>query len=269
MLRAADQGGEGPAQHAGLRRASFVAEIEREIGLCRGEPVALRAGRAGELCRQPVLHPPFGGDLQRGDPPAQRREIEVGSGFELPAQRRDRGGGDRGDRSLAAGELAGSEKATVARSEPKAEEDQIHIAVRAVLDRDQRVGDPGPGIERQREPPEGLAGRVVFTARMPHYRRPMKLARFVLYGTNGVAAGAAAFIMREPRALTMDLDVETLKAKLAALKIEHRDLDDVIARIAERRPFDQLQLQRLKKRKLRLKDQISKIESELLPDIIA
>jgi hypothetical protein len=75
--------------------------------------------------------------------------------------------------------------------------------------------------------------------------------------------------MSEPRALAMDLDVEALKAKLAALKIEHRDLDDVIARIAEHRPFDQLQLQRLKKRKLLLKDQISKIESELLPDIIA
>ena len=85
----------------------------------------------------------------------------------------------------------------------------------------------------------------------------------------GAAACAAAFIMREPRALAMDLDVEALKTKLAALKIEHRDLDDVIARIAETRPFDQLQLQRLKKRKLLLKDQISKIESELLPDIIA
>ena len=67
----------------------------------------------------------------------------------------------------------------------------------------------------------------------------------------------------------MDLDVEALRAKLAALKIEHRDLDDVIARLAERAPFDQLELQRLKKRKLLLKDQISKIESELLPDIIA
>ena len=67
----------------------------------------------------------------------------------------------------------------------------------------------------------------------------------------------------------MDLDVEALKAKLAALKTEHRDLDDVIARILERGPFDQLQMQRLKKRKLMLKDQISKIESELLPDIIA
>jgi len=67
----------------------------------------------------------------------------------------------------------------------------------------------------------------------------------------------------------MDLDVEALKAKLSALKSEHRDLDDVIARLAARVPFDQLQLQRLKKRKLLLKDQISKIESELLPDIIA
>lgn len=71
------------------------------------------------------------------------------------------------------------------------------------------------------------------------------------------------------RALSMDLDVEALKVKLAALKTEHRDLDDVIARLVERGPFDQLQLQRLKKRKLLLKDQISKIESELLPDIIA
>jgi hypothetical protein len=75
--------------------------------------------------------------------------------------------------------------------------------------------------------------------------------------------------MREQRALAMDLNLEALKAKLVALKSEHRDLDDVIARITEHRPFDQLQIQRLKKRKLKLKDQISKIESELLPDIIA
>ena len=67
----------------------------------------------------------------------------------------------------------------------------------------------------------------------------------------------------------MDLDVEALRAKLAALKTEHRDLDDVIARLAERAPSDQLELQRLKTRKLLLKDQISKLESELLPDIIA
>ena len=67
----------------------------------------------------------------------------------------------------------------------------------------------------------------------------------------------------------MDLDVEALKTKLATLRSEHRELDELITRIVDRTPFDQLQLQRLKKRKLALKDQISKIESELLPDIIA
>ncbi len=69
--------------------------------------------------------------------------------------------------------------------------------------------------------------------------------------------------------MAMDLDVEALKAKLADLRTEHRDLDEVIARVADTGSFDQLQMQRLKKRKLMLKDQISKIESELLPDIIA
>jgi hypothetical protein len=67
----------------------------------------------------------------------------------------------------------------------------------------------------------------------------------------------------------MDLDTEALKAQLAALKAEHRELDDVIARSAERAPVDQLELQRLKKRKLFLKDRITQIENQLLPDIIA
>jgi hypothetical protein len=67
----------------------------------------------------------------------------------------------------------------------------------------------------------------------------------------------------------MDLHAESLRAKLAALKSEHRDLDDVISRLSEHAPLDQLQLQRLKKRKLMLKDRIAKLESELVPDIIA
>lgn len=65
------------------------------------------------------------------------------------------------------------------------------------------------------------------------------------------------------------MDQEALKKKLTGLQSEHRDLDDVIARISETAPFDQIQLQRLKKRKLRLKDDMSRIESLLLPDIIA
>ena len=64
-------------------------------------------------------------------------------------------------------------------------------------------------------------------------------------------------------------DLEPLRRKLEALKVEHRDLDDVIERIGAMLPFDQLQLQRLKKRKLQIKDQIARIESQLLPDIIA
>ncbi len=66
-----------------------------------------------------------------------------------------------------------------------------------------------------------------------------------------------------------DPENATLQRKLVELKTEHRDLDDIIARLAERQPFDQLQIQRLKKRKLQLKDAISQIESRLLPDIIA
>lgn len=62
---------------------------------------------------------------------------------------------------------------------------------------------------------------------------------------------------------------EILKRKLEELRTEHRDLDDVIARVTEEAPFDQVRVQRLKKRKLLLKDQIIHIESMLLPDIIA
>jgi hypothetical protein len=68
---------------------------------------------------------------------------------------------------------------------------------------------------------------------------------------------------------TDPLDTDAIRNKLEALKSEHRDLDEVIARLLEKPPFDQLQLQRLKKRKLGLKDQIIKLESQLIPDIIA
>lgn len=64
-------------------------------------------------------------------------------------------------------------------------------------------------------------------------------------------------------------DQEAVRQKLAELQSEHRDLDDVIARIIEEGPFDQLQVQRLKKRKLLLKDQMLQLENQLLPDIIA
>ena len=64
-------------------------------------------------------------------------------------------------------------------------------------------------------------------------------------------------------------DIKGVKKRLAELKTQHRDLDDEINHLVENAPFDQLEVQRLKKRKLALKDQIKKLESNLLPDIIA
>ena len=57
--------------------------------------------------------------------------------------------------------------------------------------------------------------------------------------------------------------------KLRALRIEHRDLDEVISRLSMDIHIDELQLKRLKKRKLALKDQILKLESQLIPDLNA
>ncbi len=64
-------------------------------------------------------------------------------------------------------------------------------------------------------------------------------------------------------------ETNSLKAKLAELRSEHRNLDNVIARISDHGVYNQLQVQRLKKRKLVLKDQITRLENQLLPDIIA
>jgi hypothetical protein len=60
-----------------------------------------------------------------------------------------------------------------------------------------------------------------------------------------------------------------LRAELERLRQEHRDLDAAIAAMAEARTSDPIRLQRLKKRKLLLKDRIANIEDRLLPDIIA
>jgi hypothetical protein len=66
-----------------------------------------------------------------------------------------------------------------------------------------------------------------------------------------------------------EAEEQSLRVALAALIEEHRDLDVAIAAMVERDTRDQLALTRLKKRKLQLKDQIARIEDQLLPNIIA
>ena len=70
----------------------------------------------------------------------------------------------------------------------------------------------------------------------------------------------------------MDLTTEesaAVRIKIEILKSEHRDLDEIIARLSRDPGLDELQLRRLKRRKLLLKDQITQLEGQLVPDIPA
>jgi len=67
----------------------------------------------------------------------------------------------------------------------------------------------------------------------------------------------------------IDDNLDEFRRRLTELRTEHRDLDDVIARMVTDPVVDQLRLQRLKKRKLALKDDIARLENQLIPDIIA
>ncbi|MEM6939509.1 MAG: DUF465 domain-containing protein [Pseudomonadota bacterium] len=74
--------------------------------------------------------------------------------------------------------------------------------------------------------------------------------------------------MNAPTDISMKTD-EVLRVELEVFRREHRDLDEAIDALNARGTADQLTLQRLKKRKLRLKDLIASIEDRLTPDIIA
>lgn len=65
------------------------------------------------------------------------------------------------------------------------------------------------------------------------------------------------------------MDQDEIQSRIVALRQEHRDLDDAITALVESGSYDQLQLQRLKKRKLALKDLMIQLEALLHPDIIA
>ncbi|UYY77895.1 YdcH family protein [Sphingomonas sp. R1] len=65
------------------------------------------------------------------------------------------------------------------------------------------------------------------------------------------------------------MDENEIRRRLDALRAEHRDLDAAIAALVDSGTSDQLQIARLKKRKLKLRDEISLCEDQLIPDIIA
>ncbi len=67
----------------------------------------------------------------------------------------------------------------------------------------------------------------------------------------------------------MPLDPSEISRQLVELRVEHRDLDAEIAQIVNDPAYDELQLKRLKVRKLRLKDMIAYLESKLIPDLDA
>ncbi|NBU25300.1 MAG: DUF465 domain-containing protein [Gammaproteobacteria bacterium] len=75
--------------------------------------------------------------------------------------------------------------------------------------------------------------------------------------------------MSDPDQDKIDRELFRNIEKLRQLRIEHRDLDEVITRLSMDIHVDQLQLKRLKKRKLMLKDQIERYASQLIPDLNA
>ena len=100
----------------------------------------------------------------------------------------------------------------------------------------------------------------------------MRIQDFVLLPGFAPAAGNPAKVLPEglsAAAAMKDEDERELKAQLARLRQEHRDLDVAIEALHNAPGSDILQIQRLKKRKLHLRDQIIQIEDQLTPDIIA
>jgi hypothetical protein len=100
----------------------------------------------------------------------------------------------------------------------------------------------------------------------------MGIQDFVLISGSAPAAGNAASVAHEAlraAALMKQENESELRAELAQMRQEHRDLDVAIEALHNSPGSDLLQVQRLKKRKLHLRDRIIQIEDQLTPDIIA
>lgn len=65
------------------------------------------------------------------------------------------------------------------------------------------------------------------------------------------------------------VELKSIQRRIYELQVEHRDLDEIVARLGDTPNVDQLLIKRLKKRKLQLKDQIARLKSALIPDLDA
>jgi hypothetical protein len=97
--------------------------------------------------------------------------------------------------------------------------------------------------------------------------RPVKL----LFGTveSRCAASAPPSLLKNSFGTAIMTDVQDIQRRIVELDVEHRDLDAVIAVLTADGHADQLQLRRLKKRKLQLKDHITLLKMQLVPDVPA
>jgi hypothetical protein len=178
----------------------------------------------------------LGGELKTFDPGADR--LPLGLSFEgaaQGAQLEHRRRAPRGRDRAPALQIGG---APAALDMPKCREQQGNVGAAPILKRQTRCGHARSSVQNDGETPQIGLSRA---GRRPCYIAPH---------------------MDDPA-------FEEIRRNIAELRSEHRDLDDVIARVLEHPPVDMLQVQRLKKRKLALKDQIARLESRLLPDIIA
>ena len=67
----------------------------------------------------------------------------------------------------------------------------------------------------------------------------------------------------------VDGEKKSIERRLFELQVEHRDLDEIVHRLSDSTPINELLIKRLKKRKLQLKDQITRLKSALIPDLDA
>jgi hypothetical protein len=120
-------------------------------------------------------------------------------------------------------------------------------------------GDVTPGFAPQQSPPKPLIGGRFYN----RLNAAVENAIIILRAPNLIPARS------KPAVAMNDEDERALREQLARLQQEHRDLDAAIAALAGSPGSDLIQVQRLKKRKLVLRDKIRRIDDQLTPDIIA